>query len=260
MRAALVQLRDLLLPASCAACGVVVASDYTFCLPCWGSLRWITDPRCAQCGEPFAQPAPADARCLRCRLLPPPWRQARAPWDYTGAARTMILRFKSGRRPDLTRFALGPLSHAAAPLLGERPLVIPVPLHRWRLWRRGYNQAALLAKSFAEAHSLPLLRDGLIRTRATAISHGLGVRARQRNVAGAFAARAPELIAGRAILLIDDVLTSGATAAACTKSLMKAGARHVDILTLARVVRHPHSPDSAQLPHIWREETGHGQG
>ena len=261
MRERLLFLRDLILPPACGACGIIVASDRSFCLPCWHGLRWISDPRCDQCGEPFLKPYEAgpDGRCLACRLHPPPWRKARAPWVYKGAARDLILRFKSGYRPHLQWHMRGPLRHASAALRAENPLVIPVPLHRWRLWRRGYNQAALIAQGFARTHGLALLRDGLIRTRATAQSSGLTARQRARNVAGAFATPHPAQIRARGILLIDDVLTSGATASACTHALLRAGALYVDVLTLARVVRHPEASDiGARRGWAPQEESGGG--
>lgn len=158
---------------------------------------------------------------------------------YDGAARAALLRFKLADRQHLAVMMAAAMARAASAdeLLQPGVLLVPVPLHRWRLWRRGFNQALLLARELSKASGAALSVDGLRRVRATRPSVGLGPAARAANVRGAFRVRDAAAVAGRAVVLVDDVLTSGATATACTKALLAAGAASVDILTYARVVR-----------------------
>ncbi len=228
---------DLLLPPRCAACGTIVDAQGSFCAPCFAALPFITAPMCVSCGLPFETPQPEGAQCAAC-LASPPRFTARAALAYDGPAREVVLRLKHGDRPHLAGDMAAHLRRAAGELPGDA-LIVPVPLHRWRLWKRGYNQAAELAKALAAATDRPLLVDALVRRRATASSQGLNPSQRRRNLAGAIAVRtaARPLIAGRCIVLVDDVLTTGATADACARALLRAKADAVRLLTLARVVR-----------------------
>lgn len=237
------QVFDLVLPPRCPACGVIVDGDGRFCAGCWLTLRFLGSAQCDQCGEPFAHEQGAGALCGACLAAPPPWRRARAALAYDGAARTAMLRFKLADRQHLAGMMAGAMLRAGMRdgLLAPGVLLVPVPLHRWRLWRRGFNQALLLARALARASGADLSVDGLMRVRATRPSVGLGAEARAANVRGAFAVRAREVFSGRAVVLVDDVLTSGATAAACARTLLAAGAASVDILTYARVVRDSNS-------------------
>ena len=230
---------DLVLPPRCPACGVIVDGDGRFCAGCWTSLRFITPPFCATCGDPFELPQPPGSLCGKCLATAPKW-SARAAFAYEGAAREAVLKLKHGDQPHLARLMGAALARAGAEMLA-RPgaMIVPVPLHRWRLWSRGYNQAAELAKAVARVSDAPLLLDGLVRRKPTAASGGLNPRQRRDNVRAAFAvppSRRAQL-RGRAVVLIDDVLTSGATADACARILLRSGAVSVDVLALSRVVR-----------------------
>src|SRR5688500_13365602 len=225
MRGLLTGAIDLLLPPRCAGCGVIVEAQGSFCAPCWAGLPFITAPMCAHCGLPFETAAVAGAWWGAC-LAVPPRVEARSALAYDGPAREVVLRLKHADRAHLAVDMAGHLRRAAGDWLDDDVLIVPVPLHRWRLWRRGYNQAAELAKALSSATGTPLLVDALLRVRATRSSQGLNPRQRRRNLAGAFriAERARPLVAGRCIILVDDVLTTGATADACARMLMRAGA------------------------------------
>ncbi|SDG64758.1 ComF family protein [Roseospirillum parvum] len=235
------RLLDLLWPPRCLACRAPVASPHTLCAACFAELTLIAPPLCAACGLPFASPAEAwppvvsgEALCEDCRLHRPPWGRARAALLYDTASRGLVLALKHADRTELAAGLAAWMARAGAEPLAEAELIVPVPLHRGRLFRRGYNQAALLAAHLARRGGLPW-RDALIRTRPTPTQRGADRRQRRRNVADAFAVRRPELVAGRRLLLVDDVMTSGATAEAATRALLRAGAASVDVLTLARV-------------------------
>ncbi|QYU69126.1 hypothetical protein J4558_02985 [Leptolyngbya sp. 15MV] len=175
--------------------------------------------------------------CAPCVAKPPRHDGIAAATLYNDASRRLVLSFKHGRRIALAPM-LARLMLARLPELGAESVIVPVPLHRWRLWRRGYNQAALLAHELAGATDAGLLVDALIRTRATPALGGLGRRARRRTLAGAIAInpRRGEQLRGRRVVLVDDVLTSGATSNACVALLKRAGASEVVIACFARVI------------------------
>ncbi|WP_439534231.1 double zinc ribbon domain-containing protein [Polymorphobacter sp.] len=233
----LAALFDLVLPPRCAGCGVIVDGDGRFCGGCWQGLDFLGSPQCESCGTPFAYDRGTGVRCGACEAAPPPWGRARAALAYQGAARTALLRFKLADRQHLAAMMVPHMARAGAGLLGPAVLLVPVPLHRWRLWRRGFNQSALLARGLARAGLGVLHVDALVRVRPTLPSVGLNPSERAANVKGAFVVPRPERIVGRNVVLVDDVLTSGATASACASSLLQAGAATVDVLTWARVVR-----------------------
>lgn len=230
-------LLDLALPPRCAVCRTIVAADDTLCAGCWPSLTFITAPRCAACGAPFAHDIGAAARCGACLAKPPRFTAARAPFAYDGAARAIALGFKLGDRPHLARLMAAHMARDGADWLGPGALLTPVPLHRWRLLTRGFNQAALLARAIGRASATPIAIDALVRGRRTAHSPGLNRRQRAANVRAAFRVPKPAQVAGRDVVLVDDVFTTGATAAACADALQRVGARTVRVLTFARVVR-----------------------
>lgn len=232
-------LADAVLPPLCPSCKVIVDRPYSLCLPCWSALTFISDPMCRICGDPFEIAPPGDLVCGACLAEPPLWHAARSAVRYDEASRALILGFKHGDRLHLSALFAGWMRIAGAGLLEPGAVLVPVPLHRWRLLSRRYNQSALLAYDLARKTGLRVSDQALIRTRATDVQGKLSATQRRKNVAGAFKvsdARRSE-IAGRSIILIDDVRTSGATAAACTRTLLRAGAARVSFLTIARVLR-----------------------
>ncbi|KQN31245.1 ComF family protein [Sphingomonas sp. Leaf38] len=224
---------DFALPARCAGCGMPVAEDHRFCETCWSSLRFLGPPWCEGCNVPFAFDRGEGARCAACLRDPPRHAGVRAAVAYGPVARGLALRLKYGGRIAFAE-TMALRMRRLLPLATD--LLVPVPLHRWRIWSRGFNQAALIGDALAKLSGTPHDRTVLIRRRQTAVLRGLGGRERAQAVAGAFAIAAPSRIAGKAVVLVDDVYTSGATAEACTRALMRAGARSVTILCWARVL------------------------
>jgi ComF family protein len=244
---------DLLLPPRCLACGIEVAGQARLCAACWRGLAFIGPPQCRSCGYPLPHATPDAPLCGACAASPPAYERARAALRYDDGSRRLILAFKHADRTDIAPLLGQWLAKAGAELFADAEVLAPVPLHRWRLLRRGYNQAALLAREVARTSTLPLVPDLLVRTRATPSQQGLGARARLENI-GERAFRVHpwhrRRLAGRRVLLIDDVLTTGATVGACTRALLRGGAVAVDVLTLARVTHdasHPISGDGAAL-------------
>ena len=228
---------DLVLPPRCPACRVIVDGDGRFCADCWRGLAFITAPQCARCGTPFDHDRGPGAECGACLAQPPRFTSARAALAYGGPARSVLLALKHGDRLYLAAMMADHMTRVAGPVLVPGALLVPVPLHRWRLWRRGFNQAALLAQALARQSGADIDLTALVRVRATPPSVGMGRAARAANVRGAFRVVAPARIRGRDIILVDDVLTTGATVDACARHLRRAGARSIHVLTFARVVR-----------------------
>ena len=230
---------DLVLPPRCAACDVPVDAPGQLCGDCFGQAVLLGDPCCARCGTPV-DPDWSGLACLDCATRPPPWRRARAGLRYDALARRLILPLKYADRPDLARALATHMARAGAALLHEADLLVPVPLHRRRLYARRYNQAALLARACGKLAGRPVLVDALQRVRATRPLHEKGPDARRAELSGAIEAN-PRRVArlrGARVVLVDDVLTSGATAAACAEAMLAAGAAAVDLLVAARTVRH----------------------
>jgi ComF family protein len=227
-----------LLPPRCLLCGRTVESE-ALCAACWGELRFLAAPVCESCGIPFeADPGPG-AVCGACAIAPPVFARARAAFVYDPASRGLVLGFKHGDRTDAAPAFGAWLQRAGTDLLADADMLVPVPLHWTRLFARRYNQAALLAREVAARAGRPIDASLLVRRRRTPPQGALGRAARERNLAGAIAVpvKARARIVDKRILLIDDVLTTGATAETCARALMGAGARAVDVLTLAHTVR-----------------------
>ena len=237
LRAGARGLLDLVLPPRCPSCRTIVAGDRSFCADCWAQLAFITAPFCAGCGQPFEVDAGEAARCGECLIRPRRVDAARAAVAYAGPGRAAVLGLKHGDRLHLAEVMAPHLHRTAGDWLGAEALLVPVPLHRWRLWRRGFNQAVLIAASLGRRSATPIERDALVRVRATRMSQGLNRRQRAAYVRAAFRVARPAAVAGRNIVLVDDVYTTGATAEACARVLRRAGAQSVRVLTWARVVR-----------------------
>jgi len=230
---------DALLPPRCLGCGALVEEPGTLCAGCWQGIEFLAPPCCAACGHPFEYALPDGTLCAACMWRQPAYDRARAVFRYDNASRELVLGFKHGDRtyaaPAFARW----LARAGSESLADGAVIVPVPLHRWRLFRRRYNQSALLAQALGRLTGVTVLPDVLLRRRNTRSQGRLDPPARRRNVRGAFALRPGGAgdIDGRRVLLVDDVLTTGATAEACARALRRGGAAAVDVLTLARVVR-----------------------
>lgn len=238
-RSALRRVVDFALPPRCPGCGLIVQEEHSFCLECWSQLVFLGEPCCARCGLPFEHDGGgSDAECGACLAEPPRFDSARAAVAYGEIPRKVALKLKYGGRPGVAE-TMARLMARHLQDGGGGALLAPVPLHRWRIWKRGYNQAALIASALSRRSGAPLALDLLERTRATPYLRGMGPRERAATVRGAFRvpARRREALGGRDVILVDDVFTSGATAGACASVLKRAGAKQVSLLSWARVVR-----------------------
>lgn len=235
LAAALTRLADLALPPRCPGCGDVTGADHRFCAACWGSLRFLGPPWCAKCQLPFEFDRGEGAVCGECMADPPPHDGVRAAVAYGDVARHVALKLKYGGK---TAYAATMAQTMARLMPEEADLLVPVPLHRWRIWGRGFNQAALIASALSKASGVAADVDLLRRVKATPVLRGLGTSGRAKAVAGAFAL-APDAkakLAGKTIVLVDDVHTSGATGEACARILKRGGAAKVILLCWARVL------------------------
>jgi ComF family protein len=199
----------------------------------WRKIVFLADPVCDGCGAPYE--FDHGARCAACLAKPRAYSRARAACLYDEHSRALILQLKHADRPEIGTLFARWLNRAAADLLADADLVAPIPLHRSRLFKRRYNQAAEIARPLSRLSGVSYMPDALVRRRPTASQGGKSAQGRARNVAAAFAAPHPERVQGKRILLIDDVLTTGATAQGCARALLAAGALSVDLAVVARV-------------------------
>ncbi|MFK8035997.1 MAG: ComF family protein [Hyphomicrobiales bacterium] len=228
---------DIAIPPSCISCDEAVMEPGTLCPSCWQKLRFITEPRCEILGTPFAFDLGPGIISAQALASPPPFEKARAAVLYDEIARSLVARLKYEDRPDLATVMARWMVLAATDLLEANPVVVPVPLHRWRQLNRRYNQSALLSRFICQNLQLEHQPLALERVRKTAQQVGLTRRERAENVRGAFRATSNGMMrmTGRPVLLIDDVLTTGATMEAASRACLRAGAESVRVLTFALV-------------------------
>jgi ComF family protein len=236
-------LLDFILPPRCRICAARTTGEQLpwVCERCWLRIEYVVPPWCAQCGEPLAAPPEGIAttahRCGDCLLDPPPYAQARAVGLYHGVLRDVIHAMKYQGIYGLVQPLAALLYDQFFVHWGTHRLdaLIPVPLHRSKLQQREFDQALALARSLSQRTGIPLWANDLIRQRRTASQVGLSATQRRQNVRGAFCLKEPQVYAGKALLLIDDVYTTGATLQECARLLQQAGAAWVGTYTLARV-------------------------
>jgi ComF family protein len=234
---------NVALPPLCPSCREEVR-DSGLCAACWSKLSFITRPYCERLGIPFAYDPGPGILSMEAIADPPAYHRARAVVRFDDVARALVHSFKYGDRLDLAPMLARWMAQAGRELVSEADALIPVPLHWRRLWARRFNQSAALAKALSTQCGVPVLYDVLKRARATAQQVGLSRAERATNMQGAFrvGVDAKGAIAGRRIVLVDDVLTSGATTDACARALLRAGAANVDVLVFARVVEAVRTP------------------
>ena len=225
---------DFALPPRCAGCGVIVADVHSFCLECWKQVEFLMAGGCETCGLPLQ--ATELETCAACLARPPRIARTRAAVAYDELSRGIAIRLKYGRKVALAKT----MARYMAPLVGdadESRLLVPVPLHRTRLWSRGFNQSALVARELSLRLGIPSAPFAIRRVRRTPPLKGMTALQKRKSVSGAFRVRDKASVAGRTIILVDDVLTTGSTAEACARVLQRAGAARVELVSWARVVR-----------------------
>jgi ComF family protein len=227
---------NFLFPPQCLICNARVPATGTLCLDCWQNVKFIADPYCACCGQPFDYSIGKDALCGECLRERPVYGRARAVFRYNEYSRALILKLKYADQTHLSAVYGTWLANYGKDVVGVSDILIPVPLHYWRFIGRRYNQSALLANALKKRCGLPVLPDGLKRIRYTKPQPGLTRKQRRENVKGAFVVhpRHAASIKGKTILLIDDVMTTAATISQCAQALLDAGAMQINVLTLAR--------------------------
>jgi ComF family protein len=227
---------DFALPPRCAGCGIITEDVHSFCAECWKQIEFLGDGGCLICGIPLI--ATEEATCGACLAVQPRITRTRAAVAYDDMSRGLAIRLKYGRKVAIART----MARFMAPLVGssEDTVLVPVPLHRSRLWARGFNQSALIARELSRRLGVPANATVLRRTRRTPPLKGMSPQQRRKTVGGAFAVKDKEAVAGRRVILVDDVLTTGSTADACARALQRAGAARVELVSWARVVKPSH--------------------
>jgi ComF family protein len=228
---------DTLYPPTCLACRAATEAHGALCPRCWSAMRFIERPYCERLGTPFEQDLGEGLLSPQAIADPPVFARARAVARFEdGPARMLVHRLKYSDRAEIARPIARWMARAGADILADADLLAPVPLHPLRLWRRRFNQAAMLARELARATGKPCDVGALLRVKATRSQVGLSRAQRAENLQGAFRVADRAAVKGRNVVLVDDVLTSGATANAASRALVRAGAKRVDVLVFARVV------------------------
>ncbi len=230
---------DLIYPPICVHCNAPVVSSDSLCAKCWSELRPISDPICPVLGLPFGVSLGANALSAQAIANPPEFDRARSAFIYGDVTHSIISKFKYGDKPELAKFCALTMGSALAQMFEDNPILLPVPLHKKRQRQRRYNQATELAKELGKIKDLQVVLDLVERVRETKQQVGLSAKQREKNVAGAFEVKS-DLIAikqSQRIVIVDDVMTTGATLNSLTKTLKKAGYKKIDVISFARVVK-----------------------
>ena len=232
---------DVALPPRCIICGTQDVDSVNFCLSCWGALTLLSDDHCHGCGlmlEHELDAPPVHGLCEPCAARPPPYSRINAATLYEDNSAAVVLKLKYGKKTGVAKQMARLMQRHLPPDAADWTMV-PVPLHRWRLWQRGFNQAALLAQHLARDSGATMVPDALVRVKRTRSLGHMDGDARRRELANAVRPHAGrmERISARRIILIDDVVTTGATSNACVRALLDMGAKEVRILSWARVIR-----------------------
>jgi ComF family protein len=224
---------DFALPPRCAGCGTIVSETHSFCTECWKELEFVGSGGCETCGIPLQ--ATEMQTCGVCLAKPPRIARTRSAVAYDDLSRSLAIRLKYGRKVAVAKT----MARYVAPLISSESdtILVPVPLHRTRLWGRGFNQSALIASELSRRLRIPADSFVLRRIRRTPALKGMSGLQRRKAVAGAFLVRKKANLEGKTVILVDDVLTTGSTAEACARALKRAGAARVELVTFARVVR-----------------------
>ncbi len=230
---------DLIYPPICVHCTAPVVSSDSLCAKCWSELRPISEPICPVLGLPFGVSLGVNALSAQAIASPPEFDRARSAFIYGDITHSIISRFKYGDKPELARFCALTMSAALTEIFENNPILVPVPLHKKRQWQRRYNQANELAKQLAAIKDLQVVPNLVERVRETKQQVGLSAKQREKNVAGAFEVKF-DLIGKyqeHRIVIVDDVMTTGATLNSLAKTFKKAGYKKIDVISFARVVK-----------------------